>query len=102
MTPFFFLLPLCVSFAGGDNCDYSWTFISDREHFESLYTGNHESDRVGSFTDTYHKIVYLNSMADISHEVGHIMCELEYPLYPEGCHVKLDMADISQKSRNWD
>lgn len=107
-TTFFLFLPLCIILSTGENCDYQWTQIQDRELFEQtyeMYNGNLDPARVGAFiVQSEKKIFYYQiDTRTILHEIEHAKCHLENKNLTdrEYCHVRLDMADVIEKSSNF-
>lgn len=93
MTPLFFFFTLCVSYAGADNCDYSWVVVDDL-------------DSAGSYdptTKTVHVSPYRISEV-MTHEIKHIKCGLmyenDYTLDITFCNYTVDLEYTKQSIRN--
>jgi len=109
MTPLLFIfLPLCIVSNGVENCDsFEWTVIYDRAEYEQTYIdmgGKQDPKLSGAFTDPKtNKIVYNRTdMQTIVHEIEHAKCIMENynKTDRDYCHVRLDMEDQAEKSRN--
>jgi len=87
------LFLLCVSYAGADNCDYTWLIVNDL-------------DTAGSY-DPFTKTVSVGNERInevLVHEVKHILCELKYTddyyLDITFCNYMVDLPYMTQSTQS--
>ncbi len=106
---FLIFTPLCVIFAGEENCDFDWTQVKDRAYFEELYVfyeGPGDPSSVGAFTvvTENRKRVYFydTDIETTRHEIDHIHCFLSRDTIAEieQCNAIIDILDRIKKSFN--
>lgn len=105
MIPLFFML--CVSFSGGEDCDYTWTLINDFEEWSYLhdyYNVSGTPQTTGGFTLFPQNEIFLWKNTDeLEHEKEHVQCNKKSTNLMEryACNQKIDTRDIIlQSTRN--
>lgn len=100
MTPIFFFFTICVTFSGGDNCEYDFEMVSDHGRWTALHHDYQVETPLNSthgFTVPWEKQVYVRDdtyrQTTIEHEIKHVSCILEFPDNPNPCHRTVDATE---------
>lgn len=111
MTPFFFLIPLCLSLGGVDqDCNYQYEVLPSMDLLQERYQLYMDSTDVGlvkGFYSNAEKTMFvspLDTVETILHEIEHIKCFNDFPVGRDiellnMCNFKVDQHLLSQSIR---